>query len=66
MFTLDELMILLGILFFMAMNDKGEYANYWGLQAEDLIFGGVTTSLDGIMTPPSIQAAASMSKLQCY
>ncbi|KAG2899430.1 hypothetical protein PC117_g22232 [Phytophthora cactorum] len=50
MFTLDELMIFLGILFFMAMNDKGEYANYWGLQAEDLIFGGVTTSLDGIMT----------------
>ncbi|KAG3060936.1 hypothetical protein PI124_g22257 [Phytophthora idaei] len=34
----------------MAMNDKGEYGSYWGLQAEDLIFGGVTTSLDGIMT----------------
>ncbi|KAG2760590.1 hypothetical protein PC129_g4221 [Phytophthora cactorum] len=51
MFTLDELMIVLNILFFMAMNDKGgEYANYWGLQAEDLILGGVTTSLDGIMT----------------
>ncbi|KAG2761549.1 hypothetical protein PC116_g13918 [Phytophthora cactorum] len=50
MFTLDELMICLGILFFMAMNDKGEYANYWGLQAEDLFFGGVITSLDGIMT----------------
>ncbi|KAG2781449.1 hypothetical protein PC129_g22071 [Phytophthora cactorum] len=49
-FTLDELMNFLGILFFMSMNDKGEYANYWGLQAEDLIFGGVTTSLDGIMT----------------
>ncbi|RAW30986.1 hypothetical protein PC110_g12666 [Phytophthora cactorum] len=26
-FTLDELMIFLGILSFMAMNDKGEYAN---------------------------------------
>ncbi|KAG3105937.1 hypothetical protein PI124_g6240 [Phytophthora idaei] len=50
MFTLDELMIFLGILFFMAMNVKGEYANYWGLQAEDLIFGAVTTPLDGIMT----------------
>ncbi|ETO60264.1 hypothetical protein F444_21512 [Phytophthora nicotianae P1976] len=49
-FTLEELMVFLGILFFMAMNDKGEYANYWGLQAEDLTFGGNTTSLDGIMT----------------
>ncbi|KAG3014551.1 hypothetical protein PC120_g12615 [Phytophthora cactorum] len=36
-FTLDELMNFLGIIFFMAMNDKGEHANYWGLQAEDLI-----------------------------
>ncbi|KUF91242.1 ER lumen protein-retaining receptor [Phytophthora nicotianae] len=49
-FTLEELMVFLGILVFMAMNDKGEYANYWGLQAEDLTFGGNTTSLDGIMT----------------
>ncbi|KAG3058564.1 hypothetical protein PI125_g25203 [Phytophthora idaei] len=49
-FTLDELMIFLGILFFMAMNGKGEHVNYWGLQPEDLIFGGVTTSLDAIMT----------------
>ncbi|ETP42174.1 hypothetical protein F442_10901, partial [Phytophthora nicotianae P10297] len=49
-FTIDELMIFLDILFFMATNEKGEYANYWGLQAEDLIFGGVTTSLDDIMT----------------
>ncbi|KAG3237638.1 hypothetical protein PI124_g17376 [Phytophthora idaei] len=49
-FTLDELMIVLGIIFFMAMNDKGKYANYWGLQAEDLILGGVSTSLDAIMT----------------
>ncbi|KAE9169391.1 hypothetical protein PF002_g30369 [Phytophthora fragariae] len=49
-FTLDELMIFLGILFFMSINDKGEYANYWGLQAEDLVFGGETASLDGFMT----------------
>ncbi|KAE9274247.1 hypothetical protein PR003_g29666, partial [Phytophthora rubi] len=49
-FTLDELMIFLGILFIMSINDKGEYANYWGLQAEDLIFGGGTASLDGFMT----------------
>ncbi|GMF27829.1 unnamed protein product [Phytophthora fragariaefolia] len=49
-FTLDELMIFLGILFYMAVTDKGEYANYWGRQAEDLIFGGVSTSLDGVMT----------------
>ncbi|GMF56265.1 unnamed protein product [Phytophthora fragariaefolia] len=49
-FTLDELMIFLGILFYMAVTDKGEYANYRGRQAEDLLFCGVSTSLDGVMT----------------
>ncbi|RAW41029.1 hypothetical protein PC110_g2774 [Phytophthora cactorum] len=49
-FPLDELMIFLRILFYMSMYDKGEYANYWDPQAEDLIFGGSTTSLDGIMS----------------
>ncbi|POM67175.1 Transposase [Phytophthora palmivora] len=49
-FMLDELMVFLGILLFMAVNDKVEYANYWVPQVEDLIYGGVTTSLDGIMT----------------
>ncbi|KUF85964.1 hypothetical protein AM588_10002394 [Phytophthora nicotianae] len=29
-FTLDEMMVFLGILFYMTTNDKGEYANYWG------------------------------------
>ncbi|KAG6942880.1 hypothetical protein JG688_00017877 [Phytophthora aleatoria] len=28
--TLAELMQFIGILFFMTINDKGEYANYWG------------------------------------
>ncbi|OWZ17606.1 hypothetical protein PHMEG_0008429 [Phytophthora megakarya] len=49
-FTLSELMKFLGSLFYMAVNDKGEYANYWGLQAEDPVFGGVSTSLDSVMT----------------
>ncbi|KAG3156881.1 hypothetical protein PI126_g8584 [Phytophthora idaei] len=48
--TLDKLMIFLSILYLMAMTDKVEYTNYWGLQAEDLLFGGVTTLLDGIVT----------------
>ncbi|GMF24832.1 unnamed protein product [Phytophthora fragariaefolia] len=41
--------IFLGILFYMALNKKGEYANYWGSQPEDLVFGGSSTSLDAIM-----------------
>ncbi|OWZ07222.1 hypothetical protein PHMEG_00020412 [Phytophthora megakarya] len=49
-FTMDELMRFLGIMFFMALNDKGEYANYWGPQPEDAIFGGKSTSLDGVMS----------------
>ncbi|OWZ17364.1 LOW QUALITY PROTEIN: Transposase, partial [Phytophthora megakarya] len=49
-FTMDELMKFLGIMFFMALNDNGEYANYWGPQPEDAIFGGKSTSLDGVMS----------------
>ncbi|GMF44924.1 unnamed protein product [Phytophthora fragariaefolia] len=49
-FTLIELMSFLGILFYMALNKKGEYANYWGSQPEDLVFGGSSTSLDTIMS----------------
>ncbi|POM66845.1 Hypothetical protein PHPALM_17236 [Phytophthora palmivora] len=30
-FTLEELMKFWGMMFFMALNDKGEYANYWAL-----------------------------------
>ncbi|GMF48239.1 unnamed protein product [Phytophthora fragariaefolia] len=49
-FTISELITFLGILVSTAVNAKGEYANYWDLQAEDLIFGGVTTSLDVILS----------------
>jgi hypothetical protein len=49
-FTLDELMAFFGIMFYMALNDKGEYANYWGQQPEDLIFGGSSISLDSVMS----------------
>ncbi|POM78933.1 Reverse transcriptase [Phytophthora palmivora] len=36
-FTLDEVMTFLGILFYMVLIDKGEYANYWGTQIENSI-----------------------------
>ncbi|KAE9285840.1 hypothetical protein PR003_g26474 [Phytophthora rubi] len=49
-FTLGELMAFLGIMFYMALNDKGEYANYWGQQPEDMIFGGSSISLDSVMS----------------
>ncbi|POM76086.1 LOW QUALITY PROTEIN: Transposase [Phytophthora palmivora] len=49
-FTLHELMTFLGIMFYMALNDKGEYANYWGAPPEDMVFCGSSTSLDSIMS----------------
>ncbi|KAG4053993.1 hypothetical protein PC123_g10873 [Phytophthora cactorum] len=48
--TMDELMIYLGIMFYMTLIDKGEYSNYWGAQTEDAIFGGASTSLDNVMS----------------
>jgi len=48
--TLEELMVFLGILFYMASIDKGEYANYWGKQVENKLFNEVPVGLDGIMT----------------
>ncbi|GMF55314.1 unnamed protein product [Phytophthora fragariaefolia] len=48
--TLPELMKFIGILFFMAINDKGKYANHWGPQPEDAILGSLTSSgLENIM-----------------
>ncbi|KAG3235223.1 hypothetical protein PI124_g19737 [Phytophthora idaei] len=49
-FTLAELMAFLGIIFYMVLNDKGEYVNYWGQQPEDMIFGGNSISLDSMMS----------------
>ncbi|KAE8980940.1 hypothetical protein PR001_g24148 [Phytophthora rubi] len=48
--TLDELMKFLGVLFYMALVDKGEYANYWGEQVEDTIFDAQSVRLDPIMS----------------
>ena len=48
--TLEELMKFLGILFYMTLVDKGEYANYWGDQVENMLFGETSTGLDCIMT----------------
>ncbi|KAG3247027.1 hypothetical protein PI124_g8281 [Phytophthora idaei] len=42
--TLAELMAFLGIMFYVALNGRGEYANYWGQQPEDMIFGGNSIS----------------------
>ncbi|POM57922.1 LOW QUALITY PROTEIN: Transposase [Phytophthora palmivora] len=49
-FSLDEVMTFLGILFYMALADKGEYSNYWGEQVEDVIFGSRAVGLDKVMT----------------
>jgi len=48
--TLDEMMTMLGIMFYMTVIDKGEYSNYWGEQVEEKIFGVGGTSLDGVMS----------------
>jgi hypothetical protein len=48
--TLDEMMKFLGILFYMAVVDKGEYSNYWGEQVENKIFEFTSVSLDNIMS----------------
>ncbi|KAL4170691.1 hypothetical protein KRP22_008798 [Phytophthora ramorum] len=49
-FTMEELMIFLGIMLYLTLTDKGEYSNYWGPQTEDAIFGGASTSLDNVMS----------------
>ncbi|POM63514.1 Transposase [Phytophthora palmivora] len=49
--TLTELLKFVGILFYMSINDKGEYANYWGIQPEDMIVGnGNSSGLEMIMS----------------
>ncbi|GMF58836.1 unnamed protein product [Phytophthora fragariaefolia] len=44
-----ELMSFYGILFYMELTVKGEYANYWGRQAEDSIFGACGVDLENVM-----------------
>ncbi|GMF22923.1 unnamed protein product [Phytophthora fragariaefolia] len=41
--TLHDLMKFVGILFFVAINGKGEYTNYWGPQPEDSIPDSLTS-----------------------
>jgi len=48
--TLDELIKWLGIMFYMALNPKGEYANYWGEQIETQVFGGDHLGLESVMS----------------
>ena len=49
-FSLDELMVFLGILFYMTLVDKGEYANYWGDQVDSLVFDAPAVNLDRVMS----------------
>ncbi|GMF45771.1 unnamed protein product [Phytophthora fragariaefolia] len=49
LFTLQELMTFLGILLYMKLVDKGEYAHYWGPQLEDRLFGSSNIGLDNVM-----------------
>ena len=48
-FTIDELMKFLGIMFYMALVDKGEIRNYWSDQADSTIFGLPDSSLANVM-----------------
>lgn len=48
--TMDELMKFLGIMFFMAVQNKGEMSNYWGKQLEDDLLGVHSLSLDQYMS----------------
>ncbi|GMF22577.1 unnamed protein product [Phytophthora fragariaefolia] len=48
-FTMHELMSFFGLLFYMEVTVKGEYANYWGRQAEDSIFGASGVDLENVM-----------------
>ncbi|OWZ15982.1 LOW QUALITY PROTEIN: Transposase, partial [Phytophthora megakarya] len=50
LFTVDELMIFLGIMFYIPLAEKGEYSNYWGPQTEAAIFGRSLTRLDSIIS----------------
>lgn len=47
--TMQDIMTFLGILWFMSVVDKGEYANYWGEQMESAIFATASSSLDTVM-----------------
>lgn len=44
--SLDELMMWLGIMFYMAIVKKGEYANYWGNETDARIFGITNTDMN--------------------
>ncbi|GMF18134.1 unnamed protein product [Phytophthora fragariaefolia] len=49
-FTLQELMTFLGIMWYMKLVDKSEYANYWGTQIKDRLLGGSSVGLDRVMS----------------
>ena len=48
--SMDELMRFFGILFYMRLFPRGEIANYWGCQQENVVLGfGSNATLDGVM-----------------
>jgi hypothetical protein len=53
--TLDELIKFLGILFYMTLNVKGEYSNYWGDQVESKILGVDHPGLESVMAKKRFQ-----------
>ncbi|KAG3021594.1 hypothetical protein PC128_g6005 [Phytophthora cactorum] len=55
--TLTALMKFIGIIFFMSINDKGEYENYWGVQPEDTI-------LDSAKPAPARKVQAVVAAIQ--
>ncbi|KAE8982749.1 hypothetical protein PF005_g23285 [Phytophthora fragariae] len=58
-------MTFLGILFYMALIDKGEYSNYWGEQVEDSIFGGSSVGLDKVMGLRRFKELRKAFSFQC-
>lgn len=49
-FTLNDILVFLGILYYMQLVKKGEYENYWGEQVEERLFRCGTISLNSIMS----------------
>ena len=49
-FTMSEMMKFIGLLLSMQVVDRGEYANYWGVQAESFMYNTTVPSADAIMS----------------
>ncbi|POM78799.1 Transposase [Phytophthora palmivora] len=63
--TLQDVMTFMGVLFYMALVDKGEYSNYGGIQVEDSSFGGSSVGFDTIMTLRRFKQLCLVFTFQC-